>query len=208
MPVFSFSHGKYSANTCLVWQGKDAVLIDPPHEEEALLEVIEREDLTIHALLCTHLHIDHVMGCGVWQKRTGLPILAMAEEIAAAPAMLARAAQGGNVADEFRTEAFAPGLHTWGELRCDALFVPGHTPGSLCFYFPDMGVLISGDSLYKAKPALTHFPESIPEALLPALQEKIFTLPHDTIVYPGHGTTTNIGDEACTADPFPATINN
>ena len=78
----SFVYGVLNTNSYLVWQGKDAVLVDPAEDVDAVMDVLAAEGIELKALLATHMHFDHVTGCAAWQRRTGLPLLAGLEDIA------------------------------------------------------------------------------------------------------------------------------
>ena len=196
MPYFPLVHGKFRAIAYLVWQERDAVLIDPPQDMTVMQSILESSNLHLHALLCTHMHVDHVVGCGTWQTHTGLPVFAAREDIEAAPTMLNRAPLYDMTIDPFSPTPLAEGRHIWGKLECHAILIPGHSPGGFCFHFPTLNLLCSGDSLFKGVPSRTDFPESLPEQLVPSLKNKIFPLPPETLVFPGHGKTTTVGEEA------------
>lgn len=79
--IRSFVYGVLNTNAYLVWQDADAVLVDPPDDTAEVEKVMTENGLTLKALLCTHLHFDHVTGCAAWQKKTGLPVLAGQQDI-------------------------------------------------------------------------------------------------------------------------------
>ena len=76
-----------------------------------------------------------------------------------------------------------------------ALLTPGHTVGGGCYYFPEEGIVFSGDTLFAGSVGRTDFPGGNMRQLLASIQEKLMTLPDDTVVYPGHGPATTIGEE-------------
>lgn len=181
----------------------EGVIIDPacffPEEKEDLKAFIEQEGIEIKHLLNTHLHFDHCMGhrfCNsltrakLMANRGDLPIYEHYEEQAARfgfrnldkPIQLAR---GINDGDEI----------TFGKTTLKAIHVPGHSPGSICFYHAQSGSLFSGDVLFKRSIGRTDLPGGEFETLITGIKEKLLTLPDATVVYPGHGNYTTIGDE-------------
>ena len=84
---------------------------------------------------------------------------------------------------------------TFGHLRLRVLHTPGHTPGGLCFYFPDQKVLFSGDTLFQGSIGRSDLPGGSHQALVQAVSSRLLSLPDDTVVYPGHGPSTTIAYE-------------
>ena len=80
-------------------------------------------------------------------------------------------------------------------ISCKLIATPGHTSGSCCYYFEENGILISGDTLFEESVGRTDFPTSSTSELVRSINEKLFCLPDDTLVYPGHGEMTTIGHE-------------
>ena len=95
----------------------------------------------------------------------------------------------------FQWEDLKEGPHTFGSIKCEVLTTPGHTPGSLSIYFPELNSIMTGDLLFYHSVGRTDFPGSSQEALRKSLHKKIFILPQETAVYPGHGPNTNVGEE-------------
>ena len=95
----------------------------------------------------------------------------------------------------FKWEDLKEGPHTFGTIKCDVLATPGHTPGSLSIHFPDQNAVMTGDLLFYHSVGRTDFPGGSAEALRKSLHKKIFILPQETEVYPGHGPNTNVGEE-------------
>ena len=95
----------------------------------------------------------------------------------------------------------ALGQQTFAGLECTVLHVPGHTPGGLSYYFPAASVVFAGDALFYRSVGRTDFPGGDADTLFSAIRTKLFTLPESTVVYPGHGPETTIGDEK-RSNPF------
>ena len=194
--IRSFVYGVLNTSSYLVWQGRDAVLVDPCEDVDAVMDVLAAEGLELKALLATHMHFDHVTGCATWQRRTGLPVLAGLEDIANREILADGAKAWDMDVEDFEASPLAPGPASFGALACTVIPVPGHSPGSLCFYFPALKALCSGDTLFHHQIGFTDImPLQSDAALRAALQDRILTLPQETAVYPGHRESTTIGEE-------------
>jgi len=194
--IRTFTYGVLNTNAYLVWQGTDAVLVDPPEDTAEAEGVIKENGLTLQALLCTHMHFDHVTGCAAWQEKTGLPVLAGQQDIDNRKLLCSGAENFNLTVRDFRTEALQPGMRSFGALNMTVISVPGHSPGSLCYYIPAQKILLAGDTLFHHQLGFTDImPLQSDEALRAALADRILTLPDDTKVYPGHRESTTIGEE-------------
>jgi glyoxylase-like metal-dependent hydrolase (beta-lactamase superfamily II) len=187
---------------------KQGAIIDPgmhTHvEEEELKAFIEHNDIQPVMLLNTHCHVDHVLGNHFvfveWQLRPQfhegeVPVLISVQNYA--PQMGFRY-EPSPIADTFIDDKQELVL---GSYRIQAVYAPGHSPAHLCYYIEDSGVLIGGDVLFRNSIGRTDLPGGDHETLLRSIRTKIYTLPANTVVYPGHGPTTTIGHEMST-NPF------
>ena len=209
--VRAFRYGVLRTNGYVLSAGRDCVVVDPPQEAAAIFSLLGEEGLQVRALLCTHLHFDHVTGCREWQDLTGLPVLAGLEDLEQCDMGFADAAKfGAPPVRPFAVDVLEPGRHGFGGLLCDAIHVPGHSPGHLCYHFPRQNALFSGDTLFYRMLAATDFaPYQSAELLCASIDEKLRPLPPATTVYPGHGKRTTLAGEiafgtlgqACTPAP-------
>lgn len=198
-----FTFNPISENTYLLSnEDRDAIIIDPgcyfPAEEEILKTHISLNNLKPVQLLNTHCHLDHVFG-NSWVARTyhlELNLHPLEEK------MLKLAPASGRMYGlEF--ENYQGALHflqegdiiRLGKEELHVIFVPGHSPGSICFYAPESNFLIGGDVLFFESIGRTDLPGGDLPLLLNGIREKLFCLPDDTLVYPGHGPKTTIGYE-------------
>ncbi len=194
--IRSFVYGVLNTNAYLVWQGADAVLVDPPDDTAEVEKAMTENGLTLRALLCTHLHFDHVTGCAAWQEKTGLPVLAGQQDIDNREVLCDGAKNFDLTISDFRVQPLQPGMVSFGALNVTVISVPGHSPGSLCYYFPSQKILLSGDTLFHHQIGFTDImPLQSDEALRAAIADRLLTLPDDTKVYPGHRESTTIGEE-------------
>lgn len=196
MPVITLPFGPLEANCHIVHNGRDAVVFDPSDETESILKVLSDKNLTLQAVALTHLHCDHCLGCADLAKATGFKPYVGLEDWIARGMLLSKGMCFGMDLKPFDAEALAPGEVVWGSLNCKVIHTPGHSPGSLCYYFEDLGVLITGDLLFFRSVGRSDLPLGDGETLVRSLREKIYTLPGAVEVHPGHGPETSIGYEA------------
>jgi glyoxylase-like metal-dependent hydrolase (beta-lactamase superfamily II) len=175
---------------------KDAVVFDPGGDADEIYLEIGRLNLIARLILLTHAHVDHVAGARELKELIKCPIgMHPAEKFLLKTAPIQAPLFGMPI---FRTPEIDFYIEDGqeieaGSIRLKALHIPGHSPGSLCFYCPP--VLISGDVLFQGSIGRTDLPGGDYESLINGVKEKIFTLPDDTIVYPGHGPSTTVRDE-------------
>lgn len=209
LKVHSFVFNAFQENTYIVYDENGLCAVFDPGmsnrgEELSFTSFIEQNRLKPIALYNTHCHIDHVLGNHFIYEEYGLipqfhegevPVLVAVENMA--PAYGFRY-ETSPIPENFLVgnQTVAIGNHT-----LQLLFVPGHSPAHLCFYSPENAFVIGGDVLFRNSIGRTDLPGGNHQQLLDNIQQKIYTLPDDTIVYPGHGPTTTIGFEKET-NPF------
>jgi glyoxylase-like metal-dependent hydrolase (beta-lactamase superfamily II) len=156
----------------------DAVLLDAANEHDRLLALCSR--LGVRSVLETHGHWDHIQA--VPQVRdAGYEVHVTREDASYLPSY------DRILEDDTIIEV--------GNLRLHTIHTPGHTPGSMCFALEGAPVLFSGDTLFPGGPGATHFPGGDFDTIIESIDRKLFTLPPDTMVLPGHGADTTIGTE-------------
>ncbi len=206
MPVQTFAIGPLGTNCYVFHNDVDAVMIDPGGSmNEGLNEVmhfLNIQKLQLRAILCTHLHFDHILGVAHVHEVTGAPIYAHEDD----RFMLDNEMGGGGKwgfpkVIPFSSTALAEGSHSFGSITIKALHTPGHTPGGVSLYVEDEQVLFSGDLLFFRSVGRTDFPRSDTGALLDSIKTKVYALPSTTVVYPGHGPSTTVADEMA-SNPF------
>ncbi len=199
MNILTVPNGTMQANCYIVEGESRSVIIDPGYAEPKLLSYAsENKDRITHILL-THRHFDRLNAAALLRRLTGAKIA------------VSKADECGLYGDEYSLADIAGGYYgtadrnaradiylndgdklTVGELEFSVLHTPGHTEGGVCFLCEN--ALFSGDTLFQGSVGRTDFPTGDPFALKRSL-ERLATLPDDTVVYPGHGSQTEIGIE-------------
>lgn len=199
----SFANNPYHENTYLLFDDTlECAIIDPgmytADEQNKVVDFIRENKLKPGLLLNTHCHIDHVLGNKFIFDQFGLKPQFNEGELPLLSAVPAYAPQMG-IRYEVSPlpETFLPetGTIKFGETELELIFAPGHSPAHLCFYAANEHLLIGGDVLFKESIGRTDLPGGNTEQLLKSIREKLFVLPDQVIVYPGHGPETTIGYE-------------
>ena len=179
-------------------QLKEAVIIDPAADAACIEAMIARYKLKPVAVLLTHGHFDHLSAADAVRKRYGIKVYAGNEE---RPVMnsssynLSLPFTGEGMTFE-ADEYFKPGEELdFAGFRIGTIPVPGHTIGSVCYYFEEQKVLFSGDTLFAGSVGRSDFPTGNAGQLIRTIKSGLMSLPDDVKVYPGHGESTTIGCE-------------
>jgi hydroxyacylglutathione hydrolase len=182
----------------------EAIVVDPGDNIPEILSRLQKHGLTLRQIVVTHAHIDHVGGAARLRKLTGAPMVMNQQDLELLGMMEMQANWLGvptpEVAppDASAEEGSPVGLAT---LPAQVLHTPGHTPGSICLYFPDQHLLLAGDTLFAGSIGRTDLPGGNGQQILRSLRERLLVLPDTTRVLPGHGAETTIGEER-QSNPF------
>jgi glyoxylase-like metal-dependent hydrolase (beta-lactamase superfamily II) len=204
-----FPNNPYQENTIILYDDtNECAIIDPgmsnAFEQNAVVNFIRDKGLKPVLLLNTHCHIDHVLGNRFVFDQYGLKPQFHRGELEVLSVAVVWAEQTGvryepsPLPDVFLPET---GELKFGNTTLELIFAPGHSPAHLCFYNRKDNILVGGDVLFRGSIGRTDLPGGNHLLLLKNIEEKLFTLPGDCTVYPGHGPETTIGYERDT-NPF------
>jgi hydroxyacylglutathione hydrolase len=177
---------------------REAMVIDPGDDIEDVLALVRKHNLQVKQIVITHAHIDHVGGAMKLRAATGAPILLNQNDYALLKMLDMQAAWiGMRAPGEVKIDqSISNGeMVSAGSLQASVLHTPGHTEGSICLYFPAEQKLIAGDTLFAGSIGRTDLPGGSMQKILRSLHSTVLALPDETVVVPGHGPLTTIGEE-------------
>ncbi len=183
---------------------REAMVIDPGDDIDAITEIVARHRLKVKQIVVTHAHLDHVGGAMKLKQLTGAPILLNQNDsdllrmLDTQAAWLGMRPPGKVAIDQSITSGDAVKA---GAVEGQVLHTPGHTEGSICLYFEPEKRLVAGDTLFAGSIGRTDLPGGSYDKIIHSLHESVLALPDETVVVPGHGSLTTIGEERET-NPF------
>jgi glyoxylase-like metal-dependent hydrolase (beta-lactamase superfamily II) len=173
-------------NVWLVGDDEEVLIVDAPHDAEAIRTAVGKRRVV--AIACTHAHDDHVRIAPELRAATGAPILLHPEDLVLWRLTHPDTDPDGDLADGQTLRVAGVDVHV--------LHTPGHAPGAVCLYVPELGRLFSGDTLFRGGPGATGRSYSDFPTIVRSIAERLLTLPPDTVVHTGHGDDTSIMAEA------------
>ena len=201
-----FPVGPLQCNCSIVGDdaSREAMVIDPGDDIQDVLEIVRKHNLTVKQIVITHAHIDHVGGAMKLRAATGAPILLNQNDYALLKMLDVQAAwigvpSPGHV--EIDRSITTGESVSAGSLVANVFHTPGHTEGSICLYFPQEKKLIAGDTLFAGSIGRTDLPGGDTQKIMRSLHNIVLSFPDDTVVVPGHGELTTLGEERET-NPF------
>lgn len=208
MDIKRFEVGPFVENTYLLTKGEESLLIDPGFSNDKefakFRSALANKNSRLIAVILTHAHIDHVLGLSAVLEAFDVDVYLNHSNLSPWKTVPQQAKMFGLTADslDFIPEAL-PGDEAFkiGSFEMDVLFTPGHAPDHTSLWFRQENLVIAGDTLFKQSVGRTDLYKGDPDLLKQSIKEKLYTLPDDTVVYPGHGPETTIGQEK-RSNPF------
>ncbi len=196
--------GMVSTNVIFYYNDKDGILVDPSEDASTIIQFIKDKNIPISKILLTHGHFDHIGAVNELRAELNIPaaIFECEKDLAQNPDF-----NGSNTMNRSPIIAEIDETFTDGKVldfdgfSLKVINTPGHTKGSCCFYDAENGNLFSGDTLFQLSIGRTDFPTGDYSEIISSIKEKLFILPEETKVYPGHGPATTIKKEK-TSNPF------
>ena len=208
MKVNKFTVGPFAENTYLLTKGEQALIIDPGFLEDSEYQRVKAQiddrDVDLMAVVLTHAHVDHVLGLQRVVNDYNIPVYLSDEDRYLWNNFGSQAAMFGFSSDGFSFDPdVLPITDEWkiGNLSFDVRYTPGHAPDHVSLYSESDGIVIAGDALFREGIGRTDLYKGDFKVLEKSIQEQLYSLPDDTVVYPGHGEKTTVGHEK-NANPF------
>jgi hydroxyacylglutathione hydrolase len=204
LDIRRFVFNLFHENTYLVWNKftRDAAVIDPgmndEREKKVFNDFVLSNSITILHCINTHCHIDHVLGNNFIKQNYNSQLWIPNEDEFLLDLLVEQAKMFGlDIDDSPKPDQYLEGDSKieLGNIAGKTIFTPGHTPGEICLYFESERILFSGDVLFKDSIGRTDLWGGNLNTLLSSIKNKLFVLPDDVIVYPGHESATSIGYE-------------
>ncbi len=186
--------------------GAECIVVDPADQGVNIFRALQKNGFRVAGILLTHGHFDHIWGLDELRDAANAasdedaePVKAYAyeaERVLLQDADKNVSRQAGRPCTTYADVYVKDGQElTIAGMTCKVIATPGHTAGGCCYYFEEAGFLLSGDTLFAESVGRTDFPTGSMSTLVRSVREKLFVLPDDTKVYPGHGESTTIGHE-------------
>src|SRR5262245_19266181 len=180
-------------------QTREAIVIDPGDDPDAILAFLAERGLTLKQIVCTHTHIDHVGGIWGLQQHTPTPAaihkadLFLYEKLDVQAQLIGIPVPKSGVVDQFVDDGDAVSCRG---VEMGVIHTPGHTPGSITFHLPgDRNILFTGDTLFAESIGRTDLWAGSYPDIISSIQKRLMKFDDDTLVVPGHGQATTVGHE-------------
>ncbi len=202
MNIESIPTGAFEEICHIVWDtAKQAIVFDPGHDADLISQTLDEHHLDVAAYVCTHGHADHINALAELHEKRPAPVAMHTSDWQWAFDSINQIPPHYPVPQRPAVETFLPleSSTDWNvaDLHFQCMETPGHTPGSCCILFPESGILVTGDTLFKGSCGRTDLPGGDARQLKESLN-KLKQLPDEVRAFPGHGPDTTIGIERAT----------
>lgn len=190
--------GVLGVNCCLISDGKGLVIVDPGGNQHEIEAYVNDRKLKPLAIVNTHGHFDHIGAVSGLMKKYNIPFYLHDDDafLLSQGSQVMKLYGLGEMENPKMTSAISHGQRlVFGSIEMEVIHTPGHTPGGCCFYLKNEKMLITGDTLFLESVGRSDFLYSDGDSLLNHISQRLFTLPDETEVCPGHGEFTSIGHE-------------
>ncbi len=202
MDIQLFTVGPFQENTYLLTEHGEALLIDPgfysEHEFDEFKNQLVDSETALTAVCLTHAHVDHIIGLNMVINTFDVPVYVNRSDTYLWDNFPQQAAMFGFSANQIQTDPkplSSQSSKDIGAFSFDVLYTPGHSPDHVSLYFKSNNFVVAGDVLFRESIGRTDLYKGSFEVLADSVKNKLYTLPDDTKVYPGHGSPTTIGHE-------------
>lgn len=208
MNVTKYTVGPFAENTYLLHKGNQALIVDPGFLEDSEYQTVKKQiddwDVELFAVVLTHAHVDHALGLQRVVNDYDIPVYLSNKDRYLWNNFGSQAAMFGFTSEGFSFDPeVLPITDQWniGNFSFDVRYTPGHAPDHVSLYSKSDGIVIAGDALFKEGIGRTDLYKGDFKVLERSIREQLYSLPDETVVYPGHGEKTTIGHEK-KANPF------
>jgi len=191
--------GLLETNCYLVSSNKEAIIFDPADNLDLILKKLDGNKLKY--IILTHCHFDHILACKDLKVNTKAKIIAHKDEVSIldrrTPNVPYFSFSSDNMINISNIDIFAKegDVVSIGNFKFKIIHTPGHTPGGICLYEKNAKILFSGDTIFAGTFGVTQYPGGDLKQIKESIEKKLFTLPDDILVYPGHGREFVLGEE-------------
>ena len=191
--------GSYGTNCYILYRegSNEVIFVDPAQHGEMIYQKLQQKGLVVKGILLTHAHFDHIGGASALRQLSGAKIYALDEEKDLCESTQANVSEWAGCPCTIKPNAYLKDGDeiTIAGVTCKVIATPGHTKGSCCYYVQEADILVCGDTIFEESVGRTDFPTGSSSQLIRSIQERIFTLPDQTVLYPGHGDSTTVEHE-------------